>query len=701
MVAERELKLRQALNVAGLRDAAFWVSWIVWTVIVAALTALFICVVCLCFQFTMFKTNENWSLLLAIFFQFTCCMTTVAFVFSTILTKTNAALMIGLLMFVFGFITLIASSFILTKSIQDSARWITILTALLPWCPWNKCISLIGTQSEGDRGGYSWKDIGNDFNGEEPFHVKNCMNWLIFDYFFWLVIALYLDNILPQSGTLRKTNPFFCCMPSYWCGKGKIASSDGQAEMPPPSENPDVKREEEYTLATASQSADFAVQVLTLRKNFRQFQAPCCTCCCDICSCCKSIARNTIFQAVKGNSFSIPKSQLFCLLGPNGAGKTTTINCLTGVLPIDSGDARVYTESINDHQGMINIRALMGVCPQFDMLWDKLTADEHMELFGAVKGLERSVIEEEKNALLTKVKLKGQKTGVDPSTIQAGFYSGGMRRRLSVAIAMLGSPKIVYLDEPTTGMDPISRGYVWQIVEQFKTGRAIVLTTHSMEEADILGDRIAIIARGRMRVIGTSTHLKQQHGKGYRISLGVKDDESLNRSWVAINEMMCSRFNAAFEKRTGTRYIDYTVARNYEATLPALFAELDKRKDELGIIDVNLGMVTLEDVFLAIAKQAEIDEAKDTDTVSLTLDNNAIYHLYIKTLPADGIIKLGQSESAQAPVGVFVAVQVGLSAETGKMLVLGHQLVAPPIDPSTGQVQPRPEARWQPGTGSR
>ena len=114
-----------------------------------------------------------------------------------------------------------------------------------------------------------------------------------------------------------------------------------------------------------------------------------------------------------------------------------------------------------------------------------------------------------------------------------------------------------------------------------------------------------------------------------RISLGVKDDESLNRSWVAINEMMCSRFNAAFEKRTGTpkratalwhtlaqreaggraptgtRYIDYTVARNYEATLPALFAELDKRKDELGIIDVNLGMVTLEDVFLAIAKQAE------------------------------------------------------------------------------------------------
>jgi hypothetical protein len=86
-------------------------------------------------------------------------------------------------------------------------------------------------------------------------------------------------------------------MPSYWCGKGKIASSHGQAELPPPSDNPDVRVEEEQTIA--SQSEDFAVKVLTLRKNFRQYQAPCCTCCCDICSCCKSIARNTVFQAVK------------------------------------------------------------------------------------------------------------------------------------------------------------------------------------------------------------------------------------------------------------------------------------------------------------------------------------------------------------------------------------------------------------------
>jgi ABC-type multidrug transport system ATPase subunit len=100
-------------------------------------------------------------------------------------------------------------------------------------------------------------------------------------------------------------------------------------------------------------------------------------------------------------------------------------------------------------------------------------------------------------------------------------YSGGMRRRLSVAIALLGDPLVVYLDEPTTGMDPISRRHVWDIIEASKEGRAIVLTTHSMEEADILGDRVAIMARGRVRAIGSTLRLKQRFGSGYQLSVSV------------------------------------------------------------------------------------------------------------------------------------------------------------------------------------
>ena len=100
---------------------------------------------------------------------------------------------------------------------------------------------------------------------------------------------------------------------------------------------------------------------------------------------------------------------------------------------------------------------------------------------------------------------------------RAGSFSGGMKRRLSVACALLGDPKLVFLDEPTTGMDPVSRRQVWDIIERAKQGRAIILTTHSMEEADILGDRIAIMARGNLRCLGTSLRLKQKFGAGYQV----------------------------------------------------------------------------------------------------------------------------------------------------------------------------------------
>lgn len=140
--------------------------------------------------------------------------------------------------------------------------------------------------------------------------------------------------------------------------------------------------------------------------------------------------------------------ECFCLLGPNGAGKTTTIRMLTGVLGVSAGDAWVWGESLLGPGGMDRTRALMGVCPQFDVLWDSLTALEHLELFAAIKGLPgaQDAIRSESMALLRDVRLD------DVAGKRAGQYSGGMRRRLSVAVALLGDPLFVTMDEPTTGM---------------------------------------------------------------------------------------------------------------------------------------------------------------------------------------------------------------------------------------------------------
>lgn len=125
-----------------------------------------------------------------------------------------------------------------------------------------------------------------------------------------------------------------------------------------------------------------------------------------------------------------------------------------------------------------------------------------MYLFGRVQGIPVEELQGEVERRISQVALE------DAADLVSGAYSGGMKRRLSVAVALMGDPEVVYLDEPTTGMDPVSRRHVWDIIEEAKKGRAVILTTHSMEEADILGDRIGIMARGRLRCLGSSIRLK-------------------------------------------------------------------------------------------------------------------------------------------------------------------------------------------------
>ena len=152
----------------------------------------------------------------------------------------------------------------------------------------------------------------------------------------------------------------------------------------------------------------------------------------------------SLFATVNGVHLAVDDGQLLCLLGHNGAGKTTTMNMLTGMLPINAGDAMIYGKSCSTE--MDDIRSIMGICPQHDVLWDQLTGMEHVVLFAGLRGVEREEIPLEAERRLKEVELW------DVRNVQSSAYSGGMRRRLSMAIALIGDPKVVFLDEPTTGM---------------------------------------------------------------------------------------------------------------------------------------------------------------------------------------------------------------------------------------------------------
>lgn len=195
-------------------------------------------------------------------------------------------------------------------------------------------------------------------------------------------------------------------------------------------------------------------------------------------------------------------------MGHNGAGKTTTISLLTGLLSKSSGDVKIYGMDLNED--IDEIRKYTGLCSQKDILYDNLTVEEHLRFVGDIKQVKREDLEKELVETLEKCKLTSEKDK------QAGILSGGFKRKLSLGMSLIGGSKIVYLDEPTSGLDPVSRQAIWDILEQIrKEERTIILTTHFLDEADRLADRISIMSRGQLLCMGSSNFIKKNFGEGY------------------------------------------------------------------------------------------------------------------------------------------------------------------------------------------
>jgi len=204
--------------------------------------------------------------------------------------------------------------------------------------------------------------------------------------------------------------------------------------------------------------------------------------------------------AVDGLSLRVEKGELFGLLGPNGAGKTTTINILCGLVKPTSGLVSVYGFDVQAEHW--KVKRLIGVCPQETAVYDYLTGLENVELFGSLYAMQGDLLKARWKTLLEKMGLeKDAKRRVEK-------YSGGMKRRLSLILALVHDPQVVFLDEPTAGMDPQSRRAVWDFIRELKAeGKTVILTTHYMEEAEELCDRVGIIDHGKLIALGSPREL--------------------------------------------------------------------------------------------------------------------------------------------------------------------------------------------------
>ena len=204
--------------------------------------------------------------------------------------------------------------------------------------------------------------------------------------------------------------------------------------------------------------------------------------------------------AVENLSLQVTKGELFGLLGPNGAGKTTTINVLCGLIKPTGGSAKVCGYDVQ--KDTMKVKELIGVCIQETAIYPYLTGAENLELFGSLHTMDKKTLKTRRDMLLAKMGL------TEDAKRKAGKYSGGMKRRLSLALALIHDPEIAFLDEPTVALDPQSRHAVWDFVKDQKTrGKTIILTTHYMEEAEELCDRVGIIDHGKLIALASPKEL--------------------------------------------------------------------------------------------------------------------------------------------------------------------------------------------------
>jgi len=288
------------------------------------------------------------------------------------------------------------------------------------------------------------------------------------------------------------------------------------------------------------------------------------------------------------------KGECFGLLGPNGAGKTTLISILTGLYPPTDGYA--WVDGYDVHTEMDYIHRNIGVCPQHDILWDDLTCVEHLLFYARLKGVPKNEEMNQVEKILKEVGLS------DSATKQANELSGGMRRRLSIAISLVGDSPILFLDEPTTGLDPETRRYLWTTIQNAKVGRCIILTTHSMEEADVLSTKIAIMSNGSLKCLGNQLHLKNKFGGGYKLTVSADDLAHLETIEKLVKEIIPS---ATLTSTIATTQVYHVEKKN--TSISKLFADMESKKQDYGIEDWGISQTTLEEVFLKIVQIDESD----------------------------------------------------------------------------------------------
>lgn len=286
--------------------------------------------------------------------------------------------------------------------------------------------------------------------------------------------------------------------------------------------------------------------------------------------------------AVDNLTLQVRKGEVFGFLGPNGAGKTTSIRMMCGLLRPTSGEVLINGEMIG-HDGRKSLRARVGICPQEIVLWNKLTCYEQLVFMGRMYDVPGHLARKRADQLLDRIGLKEKRNKL------AATLSGGMKRRLNVIMAIIHEPEILVFDEPEAGLDPQSRVLVREFIHQMSAEKTVIFTTHNMDEAERISDRVAIIDQGKLLKLDTPGHLKKSIGEGDILELGIQAsrDESIDAAVAKLKE-----------KEIEVVVRDNWIIKSMDLVpkIPVIYKILEE--EGIQVTQMNMRENSLEDVFI-------------------------------------------------------------------------------------------------------
>ncbi|CAL4998485.1 unnamed protein product [Urochloa decumbens] len=569
LVYEKEQRLRLMMKMHGLKDAPYWlISYAYFLSLSTAYMMLFM-ISGSVIGLDMFRLN-SYAIQSLFYFIYINLQIVLAFLLASFFSSVKTASVIGYI-YVFG--SSLLGEALLKIFIEDATfpRIWLVTMELIPGFSLYRGIYELSEYAAAGRNmgkpGMRWPDLNDPVNGMKDVLILMSIEWIIL-----LLVAFLLDH-----------RPAW--QPVFLFGFLSTKHSS-------PSEKPNKFKRGFTRVHVDMTKPDVSLERKVVKRLLKDMDMRNMIICHNLKKVYPGKNGNPDKHAVRGLSLALRKGQCFGMLGPNGAGKTSFINMMIGLMKPTYGTA--YIHGMDLRTDMNEIYANIGVCPQHDLLWETLTGREHLMFYGRMKNLTGAALTQAVEESLKSVNLFHSGFG-DKSVSK---YSGGMKRRLSVAIALIGNPKVVYMDEPSTGLDSRSRNDLWNIIKRAKKDCTIILTTHSMEEAEELCDRIGIFINGNFHCIGTSKELKARYG-GTRIltiTTSPEHEEAVEQlvSWLS------PRYTRIYSV-SGTQKF---ALPQKEVGLGRVFGAIEVAQHAFPVLGWGVADATLEDVFVRVAKEA-------------------------------------------------------------------------------------------------